>query len=318
MLRLILALWLAIMPALADGVAVPGVPSTGQTGAAVSYAPTVSASYTGPGDVYSSTWYAWWSVARAFSAAKAGTKAINLCDHSGANCTDVLTSASTGALVAPTLIGSDNCTTLTTCQIHTIYDQSGSINCNSGASPCDMITQQFQITFTWNSGKPYGVFSSLIGTYLQPATQNSALAQPLSVTAVASATTSQTGFIFADTSNVFQPLQPNGSNSMRQNFGSGPNGATSIDGTIQSYVSIANGSSSALVIDGTATTGLVSGTNGVSGANKGTIGGPGNSVYYGNLSEIGIAPVAWTAGGASQSNSICHNERLYYGTGGSC
>jgi hypothetical protein len=41
-LAFILAAWIAIVPALADGVSVPGVPQIGQVGAAYNYPPTVS------------------------------------------------------------------------------------------------------------------------------------------------------------------------------------------------------------------------------------------------------------------------------------
>jgi hypothetical protein len=58
-----------------------------------------AASYTGPGDVVSGA-KAWYGL-RAYSAATAGTKAIRLCDHLGANCADISTSASTGKLNNP-------------------------------------------------------------------------------------------------------------------------------------------------------------------------------------------------------------------------
>lgn len=80
------------------------------------------ASYTGPGDIVTFTW---WGGFRAYSAATAGTAAINVCDDTGANCSDVSTSASTGALNAPGTHGSNNCNTSGTCLVKTIYDKTG-------------------------------------------------------------------------------------------------------------------------------------------------------------------------------------------------
>lgn len=79
--------------------------------------------YTGPGDIYA---FGIWAGLRAYSAATAGTKAIELCDSAGANCADVSTNATTGVLNAPGSRGADNCNSVNTCTIRTIYDKAGS------------------------------------------------------------------------------------------------------------------------------------------------------------------------------------------------
>jgi hypothetical protein len=110
--------------------------STSMTLTGVGSAPG-AATYTGPGDVQATGWV-YWAGLRAFSAAKRGTKAINLCDDTGANCSDVLTDATTGALNSPGTHGTNNCNTSATCKIHTVYDQSGNTNC-TGSVACDFV-----------------------------------------------------------------------------------------------------------------------------------------------------------------------------------
>src|ERR1039458_4959338 len=68
-----------------------------------------------------------WSL-RACSAATRGAAAISLCDHSGANCADVLTDATTGMLTGSLTRGSDNCAVLTTCIVAEMYDQTATAN----------------------------------------------------------------------------------------------------------------------------------------------------------------------------------------------
>ena len=74
----------------------------------------------------------WWGL-RAYSAAYRGGKAIRLCDHSFANCADVLTNATTGGLTGSLIRGSDDCSAINTCTISIVYDQSGQNLC--GGSP---------------------------------------------------------------------------------------------------------------------------------------------------------------------------------------
>lgn len=82
-------------------------------------------SFAGPGDAKALT--AWWGVI-AYSAASAGTKAIQLCDSAGANCADVNTDAVTGVLSAPGTRGADNCSVVSTCKVKTIYDKVGTLD----------------------------------------------------------------------------------------------------------------------------------------------------------------------------------------------
>lgn len=82
--------------------------------------------YTGPGDVFSSAY--WWGGFRAYSAAKRGTKAANICNVADVACADVSSDATTGQIPADPVIGGVTCGTtagVNLCTVKTLYDQSG-------------------------------------------------------------------------------------------------------------------------------------------------------------------------------------------------
>ena len=99
--------------------------------------------YTGPGDLYS---FGLWVGLKAYNVATAGTKAIELCDSAGANCADVNTDAVTGALNAPGTRGADNCNSVNTCTIRTMYDKAG------GALDCVQATTANRPTLNMTGG----------------------------------------------------------------------------------------------------------------------------------------------------------------------
>ena len=78
----------------------------------------------GIGDVLSG-WAAWWSVARSYSIATAGTKAYNVCSPLGTNCVDVFSNAVTGIVPTPAP-GGVTCNNVTyICVVDEAYDQTG-------------------------------------------------------------------------------------------------------------------------------------------------------------------------------------------------
>ena len=159
---------LALFPALADAQSpAPGFPpGIYQNRAALDAAAAVS--FQGPLDIVGSA-TACYSL-RACSLAKAGTKAINLCDHLGANCTDISTNATTGKLNAPGTLGSDNCTVLTTCVIKIWYDQSGSLACSSAACDASQATvaNMPTLTFSCVNSLPCAVFNGTSDVLASP------------------------------------------------------------------------------------------------------------------------------------------------------
>jgi hypothetical protein len=102
-----------------------------------SVAPTGGpSSYSGPGDIVSSANVAWWGL-RAYSLAKAGTKAVNVCNTGDAACADVNTLAD-GSFDVATAAGAPlNCGgSGGTCTIKVFYDQTAGGNCGGS---CDLV-----------------------------------------------------------------------------------------------------------------------------------------------------------------------------------
>jgi hypothetical protein len=140
--------------------------------------------YIGPGDLSISGIQAWVGI-RAYSAAKAGTKAINLCDNTGANCSDESTNAS-GNLVVGTH-GANNCATSDTCLVATLYDQSGGVVCSGGVA-CDVTQATPANMFTLKHNCRGGTQFCLVGTsstsYVAVSLFGATIAQPFTISAV--------------------------------------------------------------------------------------------------------------------------------------
>jgi hypothetical protein len=96
------------------------------------------AAFVGIGDASVSTAANWkmWGGFRAFSTATKGTRAINVCNPTP-TCADVNSDATTGELPATITISGTNCSG-GTCTIAKIYDQTGNLQCTSGAA-CDWV-----------------------------------------------------------------------------------------------------------------------------------------------------------------------------------
>jgi hypothetical protein len=90
-----------------------------------------SPSYVGPGDVGITTPLAWAGL-RAFSAATRGNNAIHVCNPGDITCADMVTDATTGALVVTTVGGSD--CSIVVCTVQTIYDQTAGGNCTGSCN----------------------------------------------------------------------------------------------------------------------------------------------------------------------------------------
>jgi hypothetical protein len=90
-------------------------------------------SYIGPGDLGITTPLAW-SGLRAFSSATRGNAAINVCNVADVACADMISDATTGALVITTIGGSD--CSIVVCTVKKIYDQTAGGNCTGS---CDLV-----------------------------------------------------------------------------------------------------------------------------------------------------------------------------------
>ncbi len=91
--------------------------------------------YIGPGDVKPGA-FAWWSATRAYSAAKIGTNAIEVCNTSAGDgsCTNITTLAN--GQIDLTAIKAVPCLGTLDCTVRTVYDQTGGGNCTGS---CNMV-----------------------------------------------------------------------------------------------------------------------------------------------------------------------------------
>jgi len=263
------------------------------------------AAYVGPGDIATFTL---WGGVRAYSAATAGTKAIELCDSAGANCADVSTNASTGALNAPGTRGADNCNVVSTCKVRTVYDKVGTNNfvqATAGTMP----------TLTVNAlNSAYGITFS--GSNEMPGSANlAATGQPASVSIVAKRTGNTTAF-----NAVFSA---DGSGNIQVGFSNAANNALIYAGTVVSVTGVNDNAFHAIntALAGASTiynidsaTGTVSaGVNGPIGSSLPLLGSAFalSNPFAGVFMEAGfIATTGISAGVASSLNT---NQHAAYG-----
>lgn len=269
-------------------------------------------SYTGPIDVIASANNCY-SV-RACSAALRGTKALNVCDDTGANCADFLTDATTGDLIVTTR-GSNNCASTGTCRVQTAYDQVAANNCNGGVSKCD-------ITQATNSARPLLIPSCIGGKYclsfasassetLASASAIVSLSQPYTFSDVSVRTS---GVTLQDITRVGSEAYYNGANTRSMFAGTAQSVGSVTDGNWHIVQSVFNGASSNMYIDGSANT-----VNPGSNATGATAIKMTNGATNGDVTEIIIWAIALTTTGGNQAGQLCTNQKTYYTiTGTTC
>lgn len=264
--------------------------------------------YQGPGDIVSGA-IAWWGL-RAYSAAKAGTKAASICDVStGLTCSDVNTLAN-GNFDVATAAALPQCATA--CQVATLYDQTGNTNC--GGSACDLTQASGALrpTLTFNC---QGILPCM--TWVGAASENlhatnslsSSLTQPFTGTAVGKRTTVVS---FAD---ILGEVIAGGG-TVQIGFDSSANHALAFAGSVPGAPPVANdnamhalnvvfnGASTNLNVDGGSNT-VSAGTNSLPGVCMGNC----NNPLVGKSYEGG-----WWSGDKSASfASLYGNEHTYWG-----
>lgn len=299
----------------------PGFPpGTFQNRAAIDAAPP--AAYQGPGNVVSGA-TAWWGL-RAYSLAKAGTAAINLCDDTGANCSDVLTDGTTGRLANPGTHGVNDCSTSGTCRIATFYDQAGT-NC-AGVVACNVTqaTNGSRAVLIWSciNTLPCARFSggqSYTSTANVGATINQPYAFSATSTRTANFTTAQLILqVIAGSQLSFRAL----ANAVAMFAGTGGQFIANIsDSNWHAINSTYNGASSVLFCGGTAGTNCSAGgtSNPISpGANTLPSGNTyqlghnsGANFLSGDIGEAGIWPLDFTA--SSRQTNMNANQIAFWG-----
>jgi hypothetical protein len=275
-----------------------------------------TAPFQGAGDIVASA--DWWYGLRAYSAAKRGNAAISICEPTGVTCVDWGTDAVTGNLVHGTNPGGTDCTSVNTCTIAKIYDQTQGNKC-AGATSCDLVgsgTNANRFTFTWNcqNGHPClkrtGGSAGIIPAQSSPAYS---VTFPSTVTGVGLRnSTSGSGNTFFQFTSVYFAWDSS-ANLFDIYAGTFVQTAAS-DAAIHAMIGIYNGASSVLDVD------VIGGTTGNAG---GATSGAGiyiwsdstgiNNPPNGNFYEGGLWPIAFTGGGGAQQSNMLSNMRTYWG-----
>lgn len=300
--------WLALcVPALAQ-IGIGNQPNIAQLQPAPS-----GAAYSGPGDVQGTGWV-WWFGLRAFSAATAGTKAANICNSGDATCNDVNTLANGNFDVATATGAPLNCGGAGgTCTVKILYDKSGGTNCTTAcnftqATPASRPILVFNCINTtlpcirWSSATTAMTTPAMTGTFTQPFS--------------ASFVYKNTAAGFSDYVSLGGQVAINlavSTNTLTVYAGSFPTTA-STDGVFHSVQATWNNSSptNTVSVDGT-----------LSNASPGAANATTPVVFFGS---VGSGDTSDTGEFGFNSNSfvgapataLCHNQRLYWGTGGSC
>lgn len=278
-----------------------------------------TATYQGAGDTVSGA-KAWWGL-RAYNAADRGNPLIHVCIPLDVSCANLVSDATTGALVIPT-IGGSSCSVVT-CTIDVFYDRSGALLC-AGTTACDatqiVIASRAQLIVSCINSRPCARFTGGQG-YTTSAVALTA-AQPYAYSAVASRTNAfgAAGMILTSTS--LTQLNFRQSASTFQMF-AGTAGQTIpniTDNSWHAFNATYNGASSVLFCGGSAGAGcsnvgtsnpISPGTN-VTGGSTYQIGQvTGATFLTGDLVELGVWYLDFTA--SSRQSNMNANQIAYWG-----
>jgi hypothetical protein len=265
--------------------------------------------YTGPGDVVSGA-AMWWGL-RCYNTAYTGNVA-DIWDTATGSTTETLLTCSSGGTINET-IHSLATTCATSCNVKTLYDQSGANSCAS--NPCDMVqlTNASRPIFTRSciGSLPCIAFTSANSQYItQPAPNTyGGQAQPFTYSGVGYETTAVNGSILIFASGGGNNFEFRNTPSIQLNGGSNFSVASST-ATWYAIQGLANGASSILYING-ASTGGSAGTNAIAASVHPQIGLTGFGEFCDcRINEVGFWGSAFTA---PQQSSMNANQRAYWG-----
>ena len=190
------------------------------------------------------------------------------------------------------------------------YDQSGHGNDVSQATAAN----QPSLNQSCVNSLPCAVFA---GSQYLTVALGAGVSQPFTWTGVFERTAT-----FSVTQNIYSwgnpPLSAvqfyNSPNTGLFNIGGTSFSFTMSDSVWHSTQAIANAASSVVAVDGTTTSGTVASGPTPTATAIGTRGGGASNSFWGNLTEVAY----WSGALSGNGSAVCHNERLYYGTGGSC
>ncbi len=286
--------------------------------------------FTGPVDIVASPIQA--LLMRAASTAIANTGTQSLVDlrrvSDNATCTmHILANGSGGADVSVGTPCNSNTQTVTawigasSAAVSKWYDQSGNGRDVAQGSP----GSQPMLTLSCTNGSPCISFSSGVNSTVLPLTVGVPTSnQPFTISGVSQRTAAFTSFgsVFDgfNTASGSSLGYSNATNTARCAFAPNAVTATAADSTWHAIMCIANGASpnSMINVDGTPTT-FAGGTgillNTFEGIGARNTGAGSNTNLGGDITEVLIWSSAVSSG---DQTSLCHNQRLYYSTAGSC
>jgi hypothetical protein len=267
-----------------------------------------AAVFQGPGDIVTpaASWKMWGGM-RAFSAAKRGNRAINVCNPTPV-CADVNTDAVTGELPATISISGSDCSSVT-CTIQTIYDQTGNLQC-AGSTVCDFTQATSNLRpVLLHSCLPNGKWCmNFTGAQPAQAIVSATLGsnpQPFVISNIIFTTGNGTNQQYTpDTLSSTQIRHTTAANGIEVYDGSGPFGATMSDNNWHAYQNTWSGPSSfSIYIDGTPTPLANTGTGG---AQMISLGGGYSLPCICKMTEVGIFNGSMSGPTLSNINSNQH------------
>lgn len=266
--------------------------------------------YSGPGDVFS--FKAWYGL-RAYNAASRGNKIANVCDITGGtvngSCVDLVSNAATGLLVSQSGIGTHSLTCPgANCGVKILYDQTQGANCGGSCDLSQSTVADMPVLLASQNGSLPAMQISASNTDMASAGSLSQT-QAYSMTLVADRTAGASlGFLLVSSGN--QGIGFDGAGNAVIFAGSAADFTGAANGSFHAIQGMFNGASSIGNADGTSSTGLSPGA-----ASFGGVVHIANTFNQASLlEEMGIA-----AGDQSANfTSLCHNQRLFWSTGGSC
>lgn len=272
----------------------------------------VASAYVGPGDVYTTSPYAWYSCARAFTAAYA-SGGSNAClvqrQSDNAQCTTKF--AASGFVDLMTAYCTSNTQTIaqfcnaTTCRVMTAYDQTGNardaVQATFGSAPAYTL-----------SSSPTGTLPvmSCSATLVIQTSSTFTVAQPLNFSAVIEVTTGgTTGGIIGGAAGGNALLQSGASANTVGVSGGVILSASATDNAWHAVQGLANGASGAINADGSDTTGNTS-TTGISATNIRLCRATGGQLT-GFIAEAGFWNSATSSANRNSINANQHGSTGY-------
>jgi hypothetical protein len=270
--------------------------------------------YAGPGDVVSG-WFAWWGL-RCFSNAYSGNVA-DVWDAATGSTTETLLTCSSGGVINQT-IHALSVTCSVSCVVARLYDQTIGLHCGpAGGQSCDAIQQTnanrpLLIQNCPSAGLFCAQFANASNTFVDVG--NTPSTNPVFSISHVSNRTSAAGsgnIIITNSSISALAYYPSSANTASC-FGTSGLTATATDNTFHAIQCVINTVSSKINIDGSTTTGSVTGTDFFDGIIIGAQ-GSGSPTWgmNGDISEIGLKIAVFSS---TEINNLHSNQSAYWGT----